>query len=354
MMTPVFRVESAPLKTNRRQFLAQTAATTAALVSGCVGLREPASSARVMTVRGLIPASEMGITLPHEHVMLDFIGAEKAERSRYKRNEVFDAVLPYLENFRDFGGQTLVECTPAYIGRDVELLRKLSEASRLNLITNTGYYGAAGNKFLPRHAFRETADELAFHWLADWTGGIEETDIRPGFIKIGVDAGPLSDIHRKLVRAAARTHQRSGLVIAAHSGDGAAAMDELAVLSEEGIEKSAFIWVHAQNEKDVDLHLRAAEQGAWVEFDHVSSPTIDEHVAMVKRMKEHRLLHRVLISHDGGWYEVGQEDGGPFRAYDTVFTEFIPALKEAEFTDAEIEQLTVRNPREAFAIREVK
>ena len=133
-----------------------------------------------MTVRGLIPASELGITLPHEHVMLDFIGAEKAERSRYKRNEVFDAVLPYLENFRDFGGQTLVECTPAYIGRDVELLRKLSEASRLNLITNTGYYGAAGNKFLPRHAFRETADELAFHWLADWTGGIEETDIRPG------------------------------------------------------------------------------------------------------------------------------------------------------------------------------
>ena len=240
-MTPMFRVESAPLKTNRRQFLAQTAATTAALVSGCGGLRQPASSARVMTVRGLIPASELGITLPHEHVMLDFIGAEKAERSRYKRNEVFEAVLPYLENFRDFGGQTLVECTPAYIGRDVELLRKLSEASRLNLITNTGYYGAAGNKFLPRHAFRETADELAFHWLADWTGGIEETDIRPGFIKIGVDAGPLSDIHRKLVRAAARTHQRSGLVIAAHSGDGAAAMDELAVLSEEGIEKSAFI-----------------------------------------------------------------------------------------------------------------
>ena len=349
-----FRVERVALKTNRRQFLAQTAATAAALATGCSGLRDPASKAQVMTVRGPILARDMGITLPHEHVMLDFIGAEKAERSRYKRNEVFEAVLPYLENFRDFGGQTLVECTPAYIGRDVELLRKLSEASRLNLITNTGYYGAAGNKFLPRHAFRETADELAFHWLADWTGGIEETDIRPGFIKIGVDAGSLSELHRKLVRAAARTHRRSGMVIAAHTGDGEAAMEELAVLSEEGVPKSAFIWVHAQNEKNTDLHLRAAEQGAWVEFDHVSSPTIDEHVALVRRMKDHQLLHRVLISHDGGWYEVGQVDGGQFRPYDTVFTEFIPALKEAEFTDAEIEQLMVRNPREAFAIREVK
>ena len=349
-----FRVERAALKTNRRQFLAQTAATAAALATGCSGLREPASKAQVMTVRGPILARDMGITLPHEHVMLDFIGAEKAERSRYKRNEVFEAVLPYLENFRDFGGQTLVECTPAYIGRDVELLRKLSEASRLNLITNTGYYGAAGNKFLPRHAFRETADELAFHWLADWMGGIEETDIRPGFIKIGVDAGSLSELHRKLVRAAARTHRRSGMVIAAHTGDGEAAMEELAVLSEEGVPKSAFIWVHAQNEKNTDIHLRAAEQGAWVEFDHVSSPTIDEHVALVRRMKDHQLLHRVLISHDGGWYEVGQVDGGQFRPYDTVFTEFIPALKEAEFTDAEIEQLMVRNPREAFAIREVK
>ena len=353
MKSGAFCVERAALKTNRRQFLAQTAAATSLLAAGCSALREPGSKAQVMTVRGLIPARDMGITLPHEHVMLDFIGAEKAERSRYKRNEVFEAVLPYLENFRDFGGQTLVECTPAYIGRDVELLRRLSEASRLNLITNTGYYGAAGNKFLPRHAFRETADELAFHWLADWTGGIEETDIRPGFIKIGVDAGPLSDLHRKLVRAAARTQQRSGLVIAAHSGDGTAAMDALTVLSEEGIAKSAFIWVHAQNEKDTDLHLRAAEQGAWVEFDNVSSRTIDQHVTLVQRMKEHHLLRRVLISHDGGWYEVGQVDGGQFRAYDTVFTEFIPALKEAEFTDAEIEQLMVLNPREAFSIRDV-
>ena len=353
MNSGAFCVERAALKTNRRQFLAQTAAATSLLAAGCSTLREPKSKAQVMTVRGFIPARDMGITLPHEHVMLDFIGAEKAERSRYKRAEVFEAVLPYLENFRDYGGQTLVECTPAYIGRDVELLRRLSEATRLNLITNTGYYGAAGNKFLPRHAFRETADELAFHWLADWTGGIEETDIRPGFIKIGVDAGPLSDIHRKLVRAAARTQQRSGLVIAAHTGDGVAAMDELAVLAEEGIAQSAFIWVHAQNEKNTDLHLRAAEQGAWVEFDHVSPQTIDQHVKLVQRMKEHQLLHRVLISHDGGWYEVGQVDGGQFRAYDTVFTEFIPALKEAEFTDAEIEQLMVLNPRAAFSIREV-
>ena len=92
MNSGAFCVERAALKTNRRQFLAQTAAATSLLAAGCSTLREPKSKAQVMTVRGFIPARDMGITLPHEHVMLDFIGAEKAERSRYKRTEVFEAV----------------------------------------------------------------------------------------------------------------------------------------------------------------------------------------------------------------------------------------------------------------------
>lgn len=306
---------------------------------------------RVMTVRGPIAPEEMGPTLPHEHVLVDFIGAAEVSRDRYDADEVFRIALPHLRRIREQGIRTLIECTPAYLGRDPALLLRLAEASGLHLLTNAGSYGANGGKHLPEHARSETADELAARWLREWREGIDGTGIRPGFIKIGTDAGPLPEVNRKLVRAAARAHLHSGLTIAAHTGDGRAAMEELEILHEEGVDPSAFIWVHAHQEKDSALHARAAERGAWVEFDGIGPQTIDRHVELVRAMKARDLLGRVLLSHDAGWYHVGEPGGGMFRPYDTLLADFVPVLKAAGFTEAEADRLTRDNPRAAFAIR---
>ena len=304
-----------------------------------------------MSVTGEIAPEQLGTTLPHEHVLVDFIGADKVSPERYDRDEAFTVAIPHLKRLRDLGGQALVECTPAYLGRDPLLLKRLSEESGVTILTNTGYYGARKGKFVPAHAFEESADQLAARWLKDWRDGIEGTGIRPGFIKIGVDGGPLTAVNRKLVRAAARTHLQSGLTIAAHTGDGEAALEQLTILQDEGVEPSAWIWVHAQNERNGDLHLRAARQGAWVEFDGVGPKSIDRHVELVRTMRSHELLDRVLISHDAGWYSVGEPRGGNFRPYDTLFAEFLPALTKANVSEEDIRLLTVTNPANAFTIR---
>ena len=306
---------------------------------------------RVMTVLGPIPPGEMGTTLPHEHVLVDFIGADKVDRGRYDADEVFKIALPHLRRIREQGVRTLVECTPAYLGRDPALLRRLAEASGLHLLTNTGYYGANGGKHLPPHARTEDADALAARWLREWHEGIEGTGIRPGFLKIGTDAGPLPEVNRKLLRAAARVHRQSGLTIAAHTGDGRAAIEQLDLLREEGVDASAFIWVHANAERDAALHAEAAERGAWVEFDGVGPKAIDPHVKLVLGMKGRGLLGRVLLSHDAGWYHVGEPGGGEFRPFDTLMADFVPALRKAGITEAEVHRLTVENPRDAFTIR---
>lgn len=338
----------------RRQFLSRTASATAGLATltaGCATPPKPVEAPYVMTVLGPIAPELLGVTLPHEHVLLDFIGPELVRRDRYSQDEVVEVALPHLQRLKDFGGQSLVECTPAYLGRDPRLLKRLATEAQLHLLTNTGFYGAGQNRFLPPRSRTQTVDEIAFRWLAEWRDGIDGTGVRPGFIKIGVDGGELSDLQRKLVRAAARTHRYSGLVISAHTGDGTAALDELRILREENVAGSALIWGHAQNEANLELHRRAAQEGAWIEFDHLGPQTVGHHVELVQHMKFHRLLHRVLVSHDGGWFEVGKPGGGEFRSYDTLFTEFIPALKTAGFSDPEIHQLLVHNPREAFTVR---
>jgi phosphotriesterase-related protein len=111
---------------------------------------------------------------------------------------------------------------------------------------------------------------------------------------------------------------------------------------------SAFIWVHAQTEPDASLHARAAARGAWVEFDGIGEESVDKHVALVLQMHAAGRLDRVLVSHDAGWYHVGEPDGGRFRPFDTLFTKLLPALKAAGVSEANVRHLLVDNPRRAL------
>ncbi|QDV33215.1 phosphotriesterase family protein [Tautonia plasticadhaerens] len=335
---------------NRREWLrATTASASLPLLTW-----EPAEAEAppmVMTVLGPINPADLGTTLPHEHIILDTANPAIVSPERYDEEEVVDVVLPHLEVIRGLGCDALCDCTPAYLGRDPSLLARLSQATGLHILTNTGYYNAAGGKHLPDHARDESAERLAERWAEEWERGIAGSGIKPGFIKIGVDAGPLPGLSRKLVRATARTHLRTGLVIACHCGDGRAAREGIEILRAEGVDPSAFIWVHAQNEKDADLHAEAAGLGAWIEFDAIGPSSIEEHVSFVRRMKDRGQLGRVLLSHDAGWYQVGEPGGGPFRPYDTLFEQFLPALQDAGFSEGERTRLTVSNPAEAFSIR---
>jgi phosphotriesterase-related protein len=346
-------IPDVPTDVSRRAWLASALALMAA---GCAPrYREhdapPASAAlsAVETVTGPVSAGTLGVTLMHEHVLVDFIGASEVSRSRYDADAVFRTVLPYLQQVRKLGCDALVECTPAYLGRDPQLLKRLSEASGVRILSNTGYYGAAKDKHVPAFAFTETADQLAARWTREAERGLDGTSIKPAFMKIGVDEAPLSEIDAKLVRAAAITHRATGLPIASHTGTGAAAMAELDLLAAAGVPLSAFIWVHAQSERDASFHDRVARRGAWLEFDGISPASLARHLELVQRMKAQGLLDRVLVSHDAGWYHVGEPGGGQFRPYTTLFTDFIPGLKSAGFSDVEGRRLLVENPRRALA-----
>jgi phosphotriesterase-related protein len=303
------------------------------------------ATGKIMTVTGAIDPDEAGPTLPHEHVMSTF-GAESARYPVYDVDGLFESVLPYLKRVRALGCRTLVDCTAAYFGRHPELLRRFSEASGLHILTNTGYYGAAGGRYIPPHAYDETAERLAGRWVHEWEYGIDGTDVRPGFIKTAVNAGPLADIDRKLITAAARTHLQCGLTIQTHTGDNWEAVQEiLAILEVEQVHPSAWIWVHAHQLADAEKAIQVAERGAWVSFDGINGESALHILDLVRGMKRQGYLEHVLLSHDGDSY-----CNGEFRPYHYLFTEFIPILQKSGFSGQDIDHLTVDNPRRAFTL----
>lgn len=339
---------SSSLHQSRRAFLklVATAGMVAVLKPGIAGKRKP----QVMTVTGLIDASAMGHTLPHEHILVDFIGAEEVNPPRWNREDVFNKVLPFLEEARDSGCHTLVDCTPNYLGRDVALLKQLSEKTGLKILTNTGYYGGSDNKFLPAHTFTETAEQLSTRWIKEWHSGIDGTPVKPGFMKISVNPDNLSDVSLKLIQAAALTHLKTGLTIASHTGPALPAFQQIEVLKRNKIDPSAFIWVHAQNETDMNQYVKAARERTWVSLDGLNDNNVDDYVQKLIYLKKEKCLDRILVSHDAGWYDPGKPDGGDFRGFTVLFKSLIPALEQEGFVETDILQLIRTNAASAFTI----
>ena len=333
---------------SRRTFISNGLLATGSVL---FAFAKPGQADRLfITVRGNKLSTDLGMTLTHEHTLVDFIGADKVSPSRYDPAEVQKIVLPYLKELKKLKCKTFIDCTPAYIGRDVKILKQLSESSGLDIITNTGYYGAAKEKYLPSHAYTETAEQLSQRWIKESKDGIEGTGIKPGFIKTGVDAAPLSEVQEKLIKAAALTHLATGLTIAVHTGDGKAALRQLEILEQNGVSPMAWIWVHAQNEKDLEIHIKVARKGGWIEFDGVGPSSLSENIGFLSRMKKEGILDHVLVSQDAGWYHVGEPNGGEFRNFNFVFTHFIPELVKEGFSQNEINQIFIANPTEAFCI----
>ncbi len=73
----------------RRRFLKiVSAGAYTTLIAPDVIITRP-SAPKVMTVNGWINKKQMGVTLPHEHIMVDFIGAAQIDTSVYNLEEMY-------------------------------------------------------------------------------------------------------------------------------------------------------------------------------------------------------------------------------------------------------------------------
>ncbi|MBN1986372.1 MAG: phosphotriesterase, partial [Prolixibacteraceae bacterium] len=192
--------------------------------------------------------------------------------------------------------------------------------------------------------------QLAERWINEARNGIENTGVYPGFIKIAVDRGPLEEINRKVVEAACITHKATGLTIMSHTGPALPAFQELEILKKQGVHPSAFIWTHAHNETDQSKPLEAARMGAWIAYDNFTPENLDKFVQFALQMKKEGLLHKLLFSHDAGWYRPGEPNGGDFRGFTAIEESLIPALEKNGLSQQDIHQLFTLNPTEAFKI----
>ena len=336
---------------SRRTFIKQLGQSVAALsllsMNHCKKSSVESLRGKIVTVLGPIEPKELGPTLPHEHILVDFIGAEQVGKHRYDSDEVYRTMLPYLKEIREQGVTGFIECTPMFLGRDPEILVRLAKETDLHILTNTGLYK---EPYLPEYAFIQTADDLAKQWIDEILYGIEDTGVHAGFIKIAVHAEDIKPMQEKIVRAACRTHQATGASIACHTAYGPAAIQILDILAEEKTPANSYIFVHANSENEIKYHYEIAERGAWIEYDNIGSWPPERHIVLVQDMIQRGYKNQLLLSMDRGWYHVGEPRGGQILPYTFLFGQFVDEMRKADFDEDTIHLLTVTNPTRAFQI----
>ncbi len=341
---------------HRRHFIRNLTTASAAACCGnstVFAKKTKDLTGKVMTVLGPVPEKELGFTLTHEHILVDFVGAEKIRRGGYDYDLISPRTIPHLKELKKLGVDSLVECTPAYLGRDPVLLVKLSQETGFHLITNTGFYGAQDGKFVPSFVDHLSADRLAEIWIREANAGIDGSGVLPGFVKMSVNQGPLNELDRKLIRAAAITHRETGLMIHSHSSKTPiSGIEQIKILKEEGVSPSAWVWVHANSMSELEGLRPGFEAGAWISFDKLrpDKKSVDHMLNCLRFAEKNGWLDQVLISHDAGWFDPNKPDGGEHRPYTAYFTHFLPVAIKAGFSRETLNRISSKNAFNALKI----
>ena len=225
------------------------------------------TSGIVRTVTGDIDSSELGATDAHEHLFLS---------TRTQPGDEFSDLAPAIEEARALvaaGAEALVDWTPIDLGRDLDGLRVVSEATGLHVIAATGIHADA--HYAPEHPLRsEKIEALAERFSADIGGD----GVRCGVIKVGASYHRLLPFEQRVFEAAALAHAGTGAPVCVHTEHGTMGLGIVERLAASGVPPSSIVLAHLDRNPD---RRRACRDG------------LDRRLAPVRRPREDEVLARL-------------------------------------------------------------
>ena len=312
---------------------------------------------RVRTVLGDVDPGAIGFTLPHEHTAIALWHV--ADRWDYweltRDPEIIGAELG---RFRELGGTALADVTLPGIGRDPAWLVDLARATGLHLVMGCGWYRGAyypPEARIDRRSVPDLADELVRE-IEEGVPASAGQPVRAGVIgEIGTDKPWISALEERVHRAAAQASRRTGAAITTHAVMSGVGLSQLDVFEAEGADPGRVVIGHADSYPVLDHYLEIIRRGASIELDFLGMSFTPQ-----ERLGEPRIIRlllellsrghvgRVLLSQDVCHNQQLRHYEG--HGYTYLQETFLPRLRDAGVGEAEIEQLTVANPRRLLTL----
>ncbi|MGI8714056.1 MAG: phosphotriesterase family protein [Solirubrobacteraceae bacterium] len=310
----------------------------------------------VETVQGPIDASEMGVTLIHEHVRFRDEAVAENWPDRYDEQAELAAALAAVNAAQRHGVSFIVDPTAMFGGRDVRFIKRVSDQTGVNIAFCTGIYTY---DFLPHYFENRDADAIAEHFVHDIQQGTQGTEFKAAFLKCAADAAGVTDNVEKVHRACARASLQTGAPIMAHSMPAAGTGPrQVEIFREEGVAPEKIQIAHCGDSPDVEYVQQLVDQGVYVGLDRYGLDMylpMDQRNAVTAELLRRGHAERVVISQDHcatiDWFPpeaIEQLLASPAIhnwSFTLVFEEVIPWLREqGVMDDAVFDTVFVDNP----------
>jgi len=344
---------------------------------------------QVQTVLGPVAPEQVGVTLPHEHLLIDLERPYFTEPADAAARTLADApfsvdlrervivdcnanrdnlrlddpelmaaeLLPFAEK----GGTTVVELTPADIGRNPDGLRSIARQTGLNIVMGSGYY--IGRSHPPSLRGR-TESDIAAELVRDLTDGIDGTGTRAGIIgEIGVDA--LSSEEGKVLRAAATAQRRTGASINVHvefiMGGREAGLWACTVLEAARADLTRVIFSHQDSSgDDLDYQTFLLERGIVLAYDGfgyemrtdayggLDYPTDHQRIEAIGLLIAAGWERQLLISTDICMKFLLRRFGG--HGYGHILDSVVPRMRYEGIPESALTAMLIETPRRLLTL----
>jgi len=308
--------------------------------------------ATIPSVLGPLSTDELGFTLMHEHVLIANWAMRQSFPDYVDVPRFVEAAAAELRIARERGVRTMVDLTPINLGRDIHVIRTVSERSGVQIVAATGFYWT-------EEPWMEAWDHDALlrFLLRDLGEGIQGTSIRAGIIKCATDRHGVTDLNKKILEVTARAHRRSGAPISTHTSvahrTGLAQQD---VFEAEDVDLSRVVIGHCGDSVDIDYLEKILRRGSTIGMDRFGIDIIlptKQRVATIVELCKRGWAGQLVLSHDASchidWFPKDLiRKAVPNWHFLHISDDVLPALRESGVGEEAIRQMTVDNPRRVF------
>jgi len=325
----------------------------------------------------------MGIVTPHEHIFIELTAFfEKRELRDCESPETASVTMdklgilnrdPYalrdnlimndydtqkkeILRFKKAGGSTIVDATMPGIGRDPKMLKRIAEATGINVVMGTGYYVCSTH---PAAMKAMSEEEIAAEMVNEIENGAEGTDIKAGVIgEIGISE-IFNEEERRVLRASAIAYKKTGVGVLVHinpwTQNGLEATD---ILLSHGVPPQKIAVSHVDVENNMDYIHALLKKGIYIEFDNFGKEYyVDrearrsgyglfvndvDRVNCLKTLVDEGYVNQLLLSCDVCLKSCLCTYGG--YGYDHVLVNILPMMEDAGISERDIHTMLYENP----------
>ncbi len=314
---------------------------------------------KVHTVRGPIDPDQMGFTHTHEHILCDARMTHRTDpptRGAYMLLDEHERAVSELKKYKDLGGGSMVELTTPAWGRDIKILKRISEDSGVHIVATAGFYTWP---FIPLQVDEHPITQLADDLIVELTQGADGAEATAGILKSAIHFDRIGGVEEKCLRAVARASIATGAAITTHTAGnrhqeipgGNVGMQHVRILREEGVSLDRLVVGHTDEHPEIEVLSELAELGCYVQFDVLKKThyMLDlTRAKLTREMIRRGHLNRILLGTDRcRQVELYEENGGVGYTY--ILETFIDMLKTEGVSSAEINQICCVNPGEMLA-----